>query len=143
MDKDKLSHRLQRFQVQECIRKNPMVFEPIFVYMEEQGPFISVFEIDQSCADKQKQNIYEYLSKADATTQREILFFSTSSNVRPCLYKKVKVKAADSDAIFGSTRTNTITVPKSLKNEDEISPFLTCILENYSRQFVLIRVNSN
>ena len=105
---DQLCHGLERFQVLECIRKNPTVFEPGFVYIEEREPFISVFEIDKFVFDEQKQNIYEYLSKADATTQRKILFFSTGSNVRPYLYKKVKVKAADGDAIFGSTCTNTI-----------------------------------
>ena len=132
---DQLCHGLERFQVLEYIRKNPTIFEPILVYMEEQEPFISVFEIDESVVDEQKQNIYEYLSKADATTQRKILFFSTGSNVRPYLHKIVKIKAADSDAIFGSTCTNTITVPKSLKNKDEISSSFKCILENNSRQF--------
>ena len=103
--------------------------------MEEQEPFISAFEIDESVVDEQKQNIYEYLSKADATTQRKILFFSTGSNVRPYLHKKVKIKVADIiDVIFGSTCTNTITVPNSLKNKDEILSFFKCILKNNSRQ---------
>ena len=53
--------------------------------MEEQEPFISVFEIDESVLVEQKQNIYKLLLKADATTQRKILFFSTGSNVRPHL----------------------------------------------------------
>ena len=105
---DQLCDGLERFQVLECIRKNPTVLEPVFVYIEEQEPFISVFEIDESVVDEQKQNIYEYLPKADATTQQKILFFSTGSNVRPYLHKKGKVKAANSDAIFDGTWTNTI-----------------------------------
>ena len=56
---DQLCHGLERFQVLECIRRNPTVFEPVFVYMEEQEPFTSVFEIDESILDEQKQNIYE------------------------------------------------------------------------------------
>ena len=56
---DQLCHALERFQVLDCIRKNPTVFEPVFAYMEEQEPFISVFEIDESFLDEQKQNIYE------------------------------------------------------------------------------------
>ena len=56
---DQLCHGLERFQVLEFIRKNPMVFEPVFVYMEEQEPFISVLEIDESILDEQKQNTYE------------------------------------------------------------------------------------
>ena len=132
---DQLCHGLERFQVLEYIRKNPTIFEPILVYMEEQEPFISVFEIDESVVDEQKQNIYEYLSKADATTQRKILFFSTGSNLRPYLHKKVKIKEVDIiDVIFGSTCTNTITIPYSLKNKDEISSFFKCILERNSRQ---------
>ena len=47
----------------------------------------------------------------------KILFFSTGSNMRSYLHKKVKNQAADSDMIFGSTCTNTITVPKSLKRK--------------------------
>ena len=45
---------MEQFQVLECIRKNPTVFDPVFVYMEEQEPFISVFEIDESVLDEQK-----------------------------------------------------------------------------------------
>ena len=56
---DQLCHRLEQFQVLECIRKNPTVFEPVFVYVEEQEPFISVFEIHESVLDEQKQNTYE------------------------------------------------------------------------------------
>ena len=56
---DQLCHGLERSQILECIRKNPMVFEPVFEYMEEQEPFISVFEINESIADEPKQNIYE------------------------------------------------------------------------------------
>ena len=82
---DQFCHGLERTQVLECLRKNPTVFEPFFVFMEEQEPFISVFEIDESVLVEQKQNIYKLLLKADATTQRKILFFSTGSNVRPYL----------------------------------------------------------
>ena len=56
---DQLCHGLERFQVLECIRKNPTVSKPVFACMEEQEPFISVFEIDESFLDEQKQNIYE------------------------------------------------------------------------------------
>ena len=56
---DQLCHGLERFQVLECIRKNPTVSKPVFAYMEEQEPFISVFEISESVFDEQKQNIYE------------------------------------------------------------------------------------
>ena len=56
---DHLCRGLERFQVLESIRNNPTVFEPVFVHMEEQEPFISVFEIDESVLDEQKQNIYE------------------------------------------------------------------------------------
>ena len=56
---DQLCHGLERSQILECIRKNPTVFEPVFEYMEEQEPFISVFEINESIADEPKQNIYE------------------------------------------------------------------------------------
>ena len=56
---DQLCHGLERFQVLKCIQKNPSVFEPAFVYMEEQELFISVFEIDESVVNEQKQNIYE------------------------------------------------------------------------------------
>ena len=56
---DQLRHGLERFQVLECIRKNPTVFEPVFVHMEEQEPYISVFEIHESVLDEQKENIYE------------------------------------------------------------------------------------
>ena len=52
---DQLCHGLERFQVLKCIRRNPKVFEPVFVYMEEQEPFINVFEIDESVRDEQKQ----------------------------------------------------------------------------------------
>ena len=57
-----LCRGLERFQVLKCILKNPTVFEPVFVYMEEQESIISVFEIDESVLDEQKQNIYEQLS---------------------------------------------------------------------------------
>ena len=60
--------------------------------MEELESFISVLEIDESVVDEQKQNIYEFLSKADATTQRKILFFSTGSNVTRNLHKKSELK---------------------------------------------------
>ena len=56
---DQLCHGLEQFQVLECIWKNPTVFKPVFAYMKEQEPFISVFEIDESVLDEQKQNIYE------------------------------------------------------------------------------------
>ena len=56
---DQLCHGLERFQVLECIRKNPTIFEPVFVYMEEQEPFTSVSEIDESVLNEEKQNIYE------------------------------------------------------------------------------------
>ena len=56
---DQLCHGLERFQILKCIQKNPSVFEPAFVYMEEQELFISVFEIDESVVNEQKQNIYE------------------------------------------------------------------------------------
>ena len=56
---DHLCRGLERFQVLKCILKNPTVFEPVFVYMEEQESIISVFEIDESILDEQKQNIYE------------------------------------------------------------------------------------
>ena len=55
---DHLCHGIERFQVLESVRKNPMVFEPVFVHMEEQEPFISVFEIDESVLDEQMQHIY-------------------------------------------------------------------------------------
>ena len=51
--------RIRTVQVLECIRKNPTVFEPVFVYMEEQEPFISVVKIDESVLDEHEQNIYE------------------------------------------------------------------------------------
>ena len=55
-----LCRGLERFPVLECILKNPTVFEPVFVYMEEQESIISVFEIDESALDEKKQqNIYE------------------------------------------------------------------------------------
>ena len=56
---DHLCRGLERFQVLKCILKNPTVFEPVFMYMEEQESIISVFEIDESVLDEQKQNIYE------------------------------------------------------------------------------------
>ena len=56
---DQLCHGLEQFHVLECIWKNPTVFKPVFAYMKEQEPFISVFEIDESVLDEQKQNIYE------------------------------------------------------------------------------------
>ena len=57
---DHLCHGIERFQVLESIRKNPTVFEPVFVHMGEQEPFISVSEIDESVLDEQTQNIYNY-----------------------------------------------------------------------------------
>ena len=58
---DHLCHGIERFQVLESIRKNRTVFEPVFVHMEEQEPFIiSVFEIDESVLDEQTQRIYNY-----------------------------------------------------------------------------------
>ena len=56
---DQFWHGLERFQFLKCILKNPTVFEPVFVYMEEKESIISVFEIDESVLDEQKQNIYE------------------------------------------------------------------------------------
>ena len=56
---DHLCRGLERFQVLKCILKNPTVFEPVFMYMEGQESIISVFEIDESILDEQKQNIYE------------------------------------------------------------------------------------
>ena len=56
---NQLCHGLERIQAVECIRKNPTVFEPVFVYMEEQEPFISVVKIDESVLDEHEQNIYE------------------------------------------------------------------------------------
>ena len=56
---DHLCRGLERFQVLKCILKNPTVFEPVFMYMEEQESIISVFEIDESILDEQKQHIYE------------------------------------------------------------------------------------
>ena len=55
---DHLCRGLERFQVLKCILKNPTVFEPVFMYMEEQESIISVFEIDESILDEQKQHIY-------------------------------------------------------------------------------------
>ena len=49
---DQFCHGLERSQVLECIRKNPTVFKQVFVYMEEQEPFIGVFEIDKSIANE-------------------------------------------------------------------------------------------
>ena len=57
---DRLCHGLERFRVLESIPKNSTVFEPVFVHMEEQEPFISVFEIDESILDEQTQHIYNY-----------------------------------------------------------------------------------
>ena len=54
---DHLCHGIERFQVLESIRKNPTVFEPVFVHMEEQEPFIGVFELDESVLT---QHIYNY-----------------------------------------------------------------------------------
>ena len=56
---DHLYRGLERFQVLGCILKNPTVFEAVFVHMEEQKSIVSVFEIDESVLDEQKQNIYE------------------------------------------------------------------------------------
>ena len=56
---DHLCRGLERFQVLKCILKNPTVFEPVFMYMEEQESIISVSEIAESILDEQKQNIYE------------------------------------------------------------------------------------
>ena len=55
---DHLCHGIERFQALESIRQNQTVLEPVFVYMEEQEPFISVFEIDESVLDEQMQHIY-------------------------------------------------------------------------------------
>ena len=58
--KDAMDHLclgIERFQVLESIRKNPTVFEPVFVHMEEQEPFIGVFELDESVLT---QHIYNY-----------------------------------------------------------------------------------
>ena len=49
---DLLCHGLKRFQALECIRKNPTDFDPVFVYIEEQEPFIAIFEIDESVVDE-------------------------------------------------------------------------------------------
>ena len=70
---DHLCHGIERFQVLESIRKNPTVFEPVFVHMEEQEPFISVFEIDESVLDEQTQNNYNYQK---LTQQRNGRFYS-------------------------------------------------------------------
>ena len=56
---DHLCRGLERLQVLKCILKNLTVFEPVFMYMEEQVSIISVFEINESVLDEQKQNIYE------------------------------------------------------------------------------------
>ena len=74
--KDAMDHLclgIERFQVLESIRKNPTVFEPVFVHMEEQEPFISVFEIDESVLDEQTQNNYNYQK---LTQQRNGRFYS-------------------------------------------------------------------
>ena len=55
---DHLCHGIERFQVLASVRKNPTVFEPVFMHMEEQEPFISVFEIVESVLDEQMQHIY-------------------------------------------------------------------------------------
>ena len=58
--KDAMDHLclgIERFQVLESIRKNPTVFELVFVHMEEQEPFIGVFELDESVLT---QHIYNY-----------------------------------------------------------------------------------
>ena len=49
---DHLCRGLERFQVLKCILKNPTVFKPVFMYMEEQESIISVFEIDESVLDE-------------------------------------------------------------------------------------------
>ena len=72
-DADHLCRGLERFQVLESIRNNPTVFEPVFVHMEEQEPFISVFEIDESVLDEQTQNNYNYQK---LTQQRNGRFYS-------------------------------------------------------------------
>ena len=54
---DHLCHGIERFQVLASVRKNPTVFEPVFVHMEEQEPFIGVFELDESVLT---QHIYNY-----------------------------------------------------------------------------------
>ena len=55
---DHLCRGLERFPVLECILKNPTVFEPVFVYMEEQESIISVFEIDESALDEKNKTKY-------------------------------------------------------------------------------------
>ena len=70
---DRLCHGLERFQVLESIPKNSTVFEPVFVHMEEQEPFISVFEIDESVLDEQTQNNHIYQKP---TQQRNGGFYS-------------------------------------------------------------------
>ena len=55
---DHLCRGLERFPVLECILKNPTVFEPVFVYTEEQESIISVFEIDESALDEKKNKIF-------------------------------------------------------------------------------------
>ena len=61
---DHLCNGLERFQVLESMRKHPTVFEAVFVHMEEQEPFISVFEIDEFVLDEQTQNISNYQKPA-------------------------------------------------------------------------------
>ena len=55
---DHLCRGLERFPVLECILKNPTVFEPVFVYMEEQESIISVFELDESALDEKNKTKY-------------------------------------------------------------------------------------
>ena len=90
--------------------------------MVEQEPFISVFEIDESVLDEQTQHIYNYQKP---TQQRNgwFYFFQLVQTWDHIFIKKIKIKAADNDVIFGSTCTNTITVPKLLKNKDKILSF--------------------
>ena len=109
---NQLCHGLERFQVLECIRK------------------IQRFSSQFLCVWKNRNHLLVYLKYwwiIIKSRLNKILFFSTGSNMRPYLHKKVKIQAADSDMIFGSTCTNTITVPKSLKNKDEVSSFFKCI----------------
>ena len=51
--------RIRTVTDSEVYTEKSTVFEPVFEYMEEQEPFISVFEINESIADEPKQNIYE------------------------------------------------------------------------------------
>ena len=72
---DRLCHGLERFQVLESIPKNSTVFEPVFVHMEEQEPFISVLEIDKSALDEQTQNTYNYQKPTPQLINGRFYFF--------------------------------------------------------------------